>query len=125
MAKKVLVIDDDPEMLGLIKQALERGGLEVSTWESGRHAFEEIARIKPDLLVLDVMLPGVDGYSLQLSISENPSTKDIPIIVLTALEPSKTLFQKFPQVVAFMTKPFSPEDLAAAAQSALARSPRA
>jgi CheY-like chemotaxis protein len=71
--------------------------------------------------VLDVMLPGIDGYSLQLKISQDPQTKDMPIIVLTALEPSKTLFQKFPQVVGFMTKPFKTEDLLQAAQSAVTR----
>lgn len=121
MAKKVLVIDDEPEMLGLVKYTLEKGGFEVSTCDNGRHAWDEIARIKPDLLVLDVMLPGIDGYSLQIKISEEPSMKDLPIIILTALEPSKTLFQKFPQVVAFMTKPFKTEDLVHAARSAVER----
>lgn len=122
MAKKVLCIDDEPEMLNLVKYTLEKGGFEVSTCDNGRHAWDEIQRIKPDLLVLDVMLPGIDGYSLQLKISQDGSTKDMPIIVLTALEPSKTLFQKFPQVVAFMTKPFKTDDLLQAAQSAVGRS---
>ena len=122
MSKKVLVIDDEPEMLDLVKYTLEKGGFEVSTCDNGRHAWDEIVRIRPDLLVLDVMLPGIDGYSLQLKISQDASTKELPIIVLTALEPSKTLFQKFPQVVGFMTKPFKSEDLLQTAQSAVARS---
>ena len=122
MGKKVLVIDDEPEMLDLVKYTLEKGGFEVSTCDNGRHAWDEIIRIRPDLLVLDVMLPGIDGYSLQLKISQDQATKDMPIIVLTALEPSKTLFQKFPQVVGFMTKPFKTEDLLATAQSAIGRS---
>lgn len=124
MAKKVLAIDDEPEMLQLIKYTLEKGGFEVSTCDNGRHAWDEIVKVKPDLLVLDVMLPGIDGYSLQLKISQDPSLKDLPIIVLTALEPSKTLFQKFPQVQAFMTKPFKTEELLHAAQQAVARSSR-
>lgn len=122
MAKKVLCIDDEPEMLNLVKYTLEKGGFDVSTCDNGRHAWDEIQRLKPDLLVLDVMLPGIDGYSLQLKISQDAQTKNMPIIVLTALEPSKTLFQKFPQVVAFMTKPFKTDDLLQAAQSAVARS---
>ena len=121
MAKKVLVIDDEPEMLGLIKHTLEKGGFEVSTWDNGKHAWEEITRVKPDLLVLDVMLPGIDGYSLQLKISQDPQTKDTPIIILTALEPSKTLFQQFAQVVAFMTKPFRTEELLQTALAAVSR----
>ena len=119
MPKKVLVIDDEPEMLDLVKYTLEKGGFEVSTCATGRHALDEIARVKPDLLVLDVMLAGIDGYSLQLKISQDPALKDMPIIVLTALEPSKTLFQEFPQVVGFMTKPFKTDDLLQAAQSAV------
>ena len=66
-----------------------------------------------------VMLPGIDGYSLQLKISQQDNTKKIPIIVLTALEPSKTLFAKFPQVVGFMTKPFRTDDLLAKVQSVI------
>jgi DNA-binding response OmpR family regulator len=123
MAKKVLIIDDEPEMLSLIKITLEKGGFEVSTCDNGRHAWDEIQKVKPDLLVLDVMLPGIDGYSLQLKISQNASTKDLPIIVLTALEPSKTLFQKFPQVVGFFTKPFRTEELLNYAKSAVSKSP--
>jgi DNA-binding response OmpR family regulator len=122
MGKRVLVIDDEPEMLDLVKYTLEKAGFQVDTCDNGRHAWDEIIRVKPDLLVLDVMLPGIDGYSLQLKIAADSSTKDLPIIVLTALEPSKTLFQKFPQVVGFMTKPFKTEELLEAAQKAVGRS---
>ncbi len=121
MAKKVLVIDDEPEILNLVKYTLEHGGFEVFTCDNGRHAWDEIAKVKPDVLVLDVMLPGIDGYSLQLKIAAEPSTKDLPIVILTALEPSKTLFQKFPQVVAFMTKPFKTEDLLKTVSDACAK----
>ncbi|MDX6768717.1 MAG: response regulator [Elusimicrobiota bacterium] len=118
MAKKVLVIDDEPEMLNLVKYTLEHAGFEVHTCDNGRQAWDEIAKVRPDVLVLDVMLPGIDGYSLQLKISQEPSTKDLPIVVLTALEPSKTLFQKFPQVQGFMTKPFKTEELLKTVQAA-------
>ncbi len=124
MAKKVLVIDDEPEMLNLVKFTLEKGGFEVSTCDNGRHAWDEIMRIRPDLLILDVMLPGIDGYSLQLKISQDPQTKDMPIVVVTALEPSKTLFQKFPQVAGFMTKPFKTEELLQTVTTAVERSSR-
>ncbi|MFA6004242.1 MAG: response regulator [Elusimicrobiota bacterium] len=124
MAKKVMVIDDEPEMLNLVKFTLERGGLEVATCDNGRQAWDAIAQFKPDLLILDVMLPGIDGYSLQIKLAQESSTKDMPIIVLTALEPAKTLFQKFPQVVCFMTKPFKTEELLENVQTALARTPQ-
>lgn len=121
MAKRVLVIDDEPEMLNLVKYTLEGGGFEVHTCDNGRHAWDEIVKVKPDVLVLDVMLPGIDGYSLGVKISQEASTKDLPIVVLTALEPSKTLFMKFPQVVGFMTKPFKTEELLQTVQSAAAK----
>jgi DNA-binding response OmpR family regulator len=123
MAKKVLVIDDEPEMLNLVKYTLEHAGFEVHTCDNGRQAWDEIAKVRPDVLVLDVMLPGIDGYSLQLKISQEPTTKDLPIVVLTALEPSKTLFQKFPQVQGFMTKPFKTEELLKTVQAAAGGSP--
>jgi two-component system alkaline phosphatase synthesis response regulator PhoP len=119
MSKKVLVIDDEPEMLNLIQYTLEKAGFAVSVCNSGRDAFKRIEDEKPDLVILDVMLPGIDGYSLQLKISQADNTKKIPIVVLTALEPSKTLFQKFPQVAGFMTKPFRTDDLIAKVQSIL------
>lgn len=111
MAKKVLVIDDEPEMLNLVRYTLEQGGYEVATCDNGRQAWDSIIKSNPDLLVLDVMLPGIDGYSLQIKISQDAATKNLPIVVLTALEPSRTLFQKFPQVAGFMTKPFKTDAL--------------
>ncbi|MBI4055171.1 MAG: response regulator [Elusimicrobia bacterium] len=109
--KTILVIDDEPEILDLVRISLERESYRCATCSSGRLAWETIQQEKPDLIILDVMLPGIDGYSLQLKMSQDENTKKIPIIVLTALEPSRTLFRKFPQVSAFMTKPFRAEEL--------------
>ena len=118
MAKKVLVIDDEPETLSLVKYALEQSGFEVHGCDNGRTAWDEIARIGPDVVVMDVMLPGVDGYALQLRLSQDPATKNIPIVVLTALEPSKTIFQQFSQVAGFVAKPFKVDDLVRTVQAA-------
>lgn len=121
MAAKILIIDDEPAILGLVKYTLEQGGFEVYVCDSGRRAWDEIAAVKPDLLLLDVMLPGIDGYSLQTRMSQDDSTKNIPVILLTALESARALFQKFPQVVGFMTKPFMPSDLLKTVQDVLAK----
>lgn len=120
MPKKILAIDDETEVLNLIRFTLERAGFSVETCDNGRQAWDVIQKTTPDLLVLDVMLPGIDGYSLMLKISQEESTKQIPILVLTALEPSRTLFQKFSQVVGFMTKPFKTEDLVEQVKAAVA-----
>jgi len=121
MAKRILVIDDESDMLNLIRYTLEHVGYEVTTCDNGRGAWDALLKTKPDLLLLDVMLPGVDGYSLQLKISQDDATKNVPIIVLTALEPSKTLFQKFSQVRGFMTKPFRTDALVEAVEKAIGK----
>ncbi|MBI4064025.1 MAG: response regulator [Elusimicrobia bacterium] len=116
---KILVIDDEPEMLDLIRIILEGVGHEVKTCSTGRKAWETIVETKPDVLVLDVMLPGVDGYSLQTQMAQDRVTQDIPILVLTALEPAKTIFEKASNVVGFLSKPFRSEDLLAKVKLAL------
>ncbi|MCX5795777.1 MAG: response regulator [Elusimicrobia bacterium] len=124
MAHRIMAVDDEPEMLSLVKFTLERAGYEVRTCDNGRQAWDAIIQFKPELLILDVMLPGIDGYSLQVKLAQEPATKDMPIIVLTSLEPAKTLFRKFPQVAGFMTKPFKPEELLETIAMALARDQR-
>lgn len=123
MGNKVMVIDDEAESLNLVKFTLERAGFEVASCNDGGQAGDAVAAFKPDLIVLEVMLPGVDGYTLQMKLAAEAPTKDIPVIVLTALEPAKALFQKFPQVVNFMTKPFKAEELLENVQNVLSREP--
>ncbi len=118
---RILVVDDEAPILDLVRGYLEREGFTVTTAADGPSALEAVRSAAPDVVILDVMLPGIDGYSLQIKISQDASTKDLPIVVLTALEPSKTLFQKFPQVVGFMTKPFKTEDLLQTVTQALNR----
>lgn len=121
MSKRILLVDDEPEILDFLKYTLEQAAYEVSTCSSGKLVFDKVKTEKPDLVVLDVMLPGMDGYSLQQKIAGDPETKDIPIVVLTALEPSKILFSKFPQVVAFLTKPIKEDKLLEAVNLALTK----
>jgi DNA-binding response OmpR family regulator len=106
MAKRVLIVDDEAEMVSLVQYGLESAGYEVSTCDNGRQVLSAIEKFKPDLLLLDVMLPGMDGFSLQTKISQDEKLKKLPVIILSALEPSRALFQKFPQVAAFISKPF-------------------
>jgi CheY-like chemotaxis protein len=121
MAKKVLVVDDETDMLNVVRYTLQKVGYEVVTCDNGRNVWDTVQQSKPDLMILDVMLPGIDGYSLGIKISQEESTKNIPIIVMTALEPSKTLFQKFPQVKAFLTKPFKTESLIQSVEQAIGK----
>lgn len=116
-------MDDDPEISSLVQYALESAGHQVQVCDNGREVVEALRSYKPELLLLDVMLPGIDGYSLANQITEDPLTKDMPIIVLSALEPSRTMFQRFTQVSAFLTKPFNTDDLLEAVKTALMKKP--
>ncbi len=111
MAQKIMLVDDEPDITTVIKASLEKEGFEVACCGDGRKAWEDICAFKPDLIVLDVMLPGVDGWSLQKRLAEEPATQGLPVIVITALEPAKALFSKAPQVAAFLSKPFDPKEL--------------
>ncbi len=121
MGNKILIVDDDPEISSLVQYTLESQGHQVKICDSGREVLDTLRTYKPELLVLDVMLPGIDGYSLASQISEDLELNKMPIVVLSALEPSRTMFQKFPQVSAFMTKPFNTDDLLEAIKTALTK----
>jgi DNA-binding response OmpR family regulator len=121
MGNKILVVDDDPEISSLVQYSIEALGHEVKICDNGREVIDTLRSYRPDLLVLDVMLPGVDGYSLATQISEDAELSKMPIVVLSALEPSRTMFQRFSQVVAFLTKPFNTDDLMEAVKSGLSK----
>jgi len=106
MTQKVMVVDDDLSLLHLSKTILESTGYEVLTCDNGSQVLPSIAKFQPDLLILDLMLPGIDGYSLQVELAKRPETKDIPIIVISGLARIETLIAKFPKAVTCMSKPW-------------------
>ena len=113
MAKKILVADDEREILDLIEAALKNSGsnYDVVTVSNGSQLADVVHKENPDLLILDILLPGIDGYSLQLQFAQNESTKNMPVIVISALPAAKSLFEKFSQVKMFLSKPFSTQAL--------------
>ena len=121
MGNKILVVDDDPEISSLVQYTPESMGHQVKVCDNGREVMDILRSYKPELLVLDVMLPGIDGYSLATQISEDEELGQMPIVVLSALEPSRTMFQRFSQVAAFLTKPFNTDDLTEAVKNGLAK----
>ena len=86
MAKKyVLIVDDDPDLVETVCMMLEDKGYEVGKAYDGVEGGESIKQRRPDLLVLDVMMPRKDGYKLCAELKANSATRDIPIILLTAV----------------------------------------
>jgi DNA-binding response OmpR family regulator len=83
--KRILAVDDEPEVLGLLKKRLESSGYEVLTASNGREALSIALDQKPDLIVLDILMPEMDGSETAAALRENVLTKDIPILFLTCL----------------------------------------
>jgi DNA-binding response OmpR family regulator len=106
MKKKILIADDDESIVDLVQCALENAGFEPVACLTGSKLMEVVNKQRPDLIILDVMMPGIDGYSLQIKLDENELTKTTPVIIITALPAARVLFEKFPQVKLFLHKPF-------------------
>lgn len=111
--KKVLCIEDDSEMIDLIKLILERKGFQFVGAVGGREGLEAIAREKPDLVLLDIMMPDIDGWDVYRQMKANEEFKDIPVIVVTAKAQSidKVLGLHIAKVDDYVTKPFGPKEL--------------
>ncbi len=112
MAARILVIDDEPDLLDLVRLALAEGGFEVETCLRGREGLERARKGRPDLLVLDLMLPDVPGTEVLRQIRRDPVLADLPVVMLTARG------EEVDRIVGFelgaddyVTKPFSPREL--------------
>jgi DNA-binding response OmpR family regulator len=112
MKKRVLVTEDSATVLAMIKQALEDEGYSVITAMDGMEALNKAKEEKPDLIVLDLMLPKLDGYKVCGMLKMNTKYKNIPIIMLTARggESDKKLGKEV-GADAYIAKPFKPEAL--------------
>ncbi len=122
MAEKILIVDDDIDSLKLIGLMLQRHGYEVAAANAGNQAVSKAASDLPDLIILDVMMPDMDGYEVTRRLRANPTTRTIPIIMFTA----KTLIDD--KVKAFelgaddyLTKPTHPAELASRVKAILSR----
>lgn len=82
--KKILVVDDEPDIVTLIKSRLEANGYDVVSAYNGKDGLEKAEEAQPDMILLDLMMPIMDGYEAGQKLKENPKTKNIPIILFTA-----------------------------------------
>jgi len=113
MPKKIMVVDDEENLLELVKTLLEQEGFEVITASSGKECLEKLKKVKPDLILLDVMMPMMTGREVLEKIRENPKTKDLKVVFLTVVrysEASKVNMKRL-KVADYITKPFDNKDL--------------
>jgi two-component system alkaline phosphatase synthesis response regulator PhoP len=122
MPPKVLLVDDDPLIHRLYRPHLERVGYQVLSAMSGLEAIDLSARERPHVIIMDIMMPEMDGLSAIREIKRDEATSTIPIIVITA-NPQYHLSQQESQwagAAIFLTKPFSPASLVSAVQRLVA-----
>lgn len=122
MPERILVVEDEKTIAELIAEALKRRGYRVEAVHDGDGGLYAVETTLPDLVILDVMLPGMDGWEVCRRIRENPATKGIPVLMLTARRDERDLLAGF-DVGAddYMKKPFSVNELAARVKSLLRR----
>jgi len=122
---RVLVVEDDADIADLIRRYLQKGGFSVDVRVSGRDALSAIADSRPDLLVLDVMLPEVSGLDICRAVRSNEQTESIPIIMVTARgDESERIAGLDLGADDYLAKPFSPGELVARVRALLRRSAR-
>ncbi len=91
--KKILLVDDDPDFIQLLEFDLKKHGYAVATACNGEEGLEKAHSEKPALIILDIKMPKMDGYTFVRRLKKDDETKSIPLIVLTSYEPMKDMFQ--------------------------------
>ena len=109
MGKKVLVVDDEIHIIRILNYKLTSAGYEVLQARDGNEALEVASRDKPDLIFLDIMMPGISGFEVLESLKQDPATRDIPVVILSAKGQDSDRSRGLGLgVVDYIVKPFSP-----------------
>src|SRR3954471_7339663 len=126
MSTRILIVEDDPDIADLVARYLDKAGFVTERAANGRDALTALAARPPDLMVLDLMLPHVDGLEVCRQVRANPQSAAIPIIMLTArAEESERIVGLELGADASLAKPFSPNELVARVRALLRRAQRA
>ena len=110
---RIMVVDDEPDLLEVVKLILESDGYQVVTAGSGQEALNKIEKETPDLVLLDIIMPKMDGWEVFSRIKSNPRTHDVPVIMLTAKDQriDKLIGLHVVRVDDYITKPFGRAEL--------------
>jgi DNA-binding response OmpR family regulator len=120
--KYIVYVEDDARTVDLVKIVLRREGYVVTGAPNGREGLKLIAEVKPDLVLLDLMMPDMDGWEVYQTLRAQDATRDLPVIIITAKAASidKVLGLHIAKVNDYITKPFAPNDLVQAVRKVLA-----
>lgn len=121
MRKKILVVEDDAELVELLCFNLKKAGFSVGTASDGIEALKKARSLAPDLILLDLMLPELDGFAVCETLRRDPALADVPVIVLTALSSQLARLTGLDSGANdYITKPFSPKHLLSRVRALLA-----
>lgn len=114
MQKRILLIEDEPHIVAALSFLLQREGLKVSSHDNGADALDRIRDVSPDLIILDIMLPGKTGMQILNEVRDDDTLKDLPVLMLTAKGQKKDRdAAETAGASLFMTKPFSNQEILA------------
>ena len=121
--KRILCIEDEAEMIELMRLVLEREGFEVTGAMGGEQGLKAMRQEKPDLILLDLMMPGIDGWEVYRQMRADKELAEIPVIIVTAKAQSidKVLGLQVAKVADYITKPFGPKELIGSIERVLAQ----
>ena len=109
---KILLVDDEPEVLSILSKRLQSAGYGVVTAADGKEGLEKVRAEKPDIILLDVMMPGKDGFSMLSEMQSEDSSRKIPVIMVTARGDSRDIFQgQYLGAIDYLIKPVDFEEL--------------
>jgi DNA-binding response OmpR family regulator len=112
MPHKVLVVDDEPHVVRLVEINLSQLGFQVRSAANGEEALARVAEETPDLVILDVMMPKMDGFEALSRLRADAATAEIPVIMLTARAQDEDTFEGYGRGAQwYLTKPFAPDEL--------------
>lgn len=120
MPHRILVVDDEPDVVMIIKTTLQAEGYDVASATSGRDALDEAFESRPDLIILDVMMPGMTGFDVLRELKANEKTATVPVIMLTGVSERKKIQEALESGIDYyVVKPFDFDDLLAKIKQAL------
>jgi two-component system phosphate regulon response regulator PhoB len=119
---RVVIADDDPDIRRLVQITVSNAGCDVTVASDGEEALEMIRESLPDLVILDVLMPRMDGWEVAKELKSDPQTKGVPIMFLTSRGQEHDVLEGFNSGAAdYMVKPFSPRELQVRVRAVLAK----
>lgn len=121
MSNKIMIVEDKRELSELLKYIFEQFGYRVMLAGDGKEGLKLLENDMPDIIVADIMMPEMDGYTFVTRLEEKENTKNIPVVIMTAKGQTRELFEYKKNVSGFIEKPFQPEELKAIIEKILAK----